>query len=839
MANAGSAINDAALVMPDEMHDAHRHLAQMIEALTVVETAGTIHPEIICVSQGWLELQIGRSVAGIPLYLAGRQYLSGLGTHADSEILIRLPVGAQRLTGLCGVNDSWETRRFTKPLVFSIEVDSQSVWRSDPQDAADAPAHFDITLAGCTQFTLKVTGPPHFAHADWVDLRVTLDNGDDIEISKPPAVNPGFSFQYGGAPSAELLPTWRVEQQQLPEQDGIILHRITRTDPRTGLAVICEIQEYTHFPVLAWSLRLKNTLKYTTPEIKHIQSLDVVQWIGRFPYLNYWMGDLNMLPEGHEPFRVPLAHATAYQFAPVNDHPADNAWPCFMLECPATNRGLLVAIGSNESRVACFRRGDNHAIDITAGPDRTADSLLPGDEIRTPVSVLLCFRGDRLRAENLWQQWIGDQRSPEYGRQMPSWVDALTTPIMRARMHDSTSIALQATPGPLLILGEPVVVSRPPADMVLINESSGPWQFPATMQRLPDGRLQLFYNLHADATADFGLPPGVAVSADHGHTWANMTIDDPEFASAWGVLALPNGDRLRQVRLRPRTIDDVMETLPPPFTTWENWAATNTVYLAEKLPASLAGYRFARLTQGSREWVEETAVVQIPGEVRECIHDHLGAHFAFPWMHRMQLAPDGSLWGINHHIRVIDGALSTMCRVAFLRSTDHGRTWNLLGEIPYQPDTAADRRWDQREGFTEPNITFLPDGSVFCLMRTEGPLYASRSTDNGQTWSTPVVFDNIGVWPALVTLQNGVTLASYGRPGLYLRATDDPAGRAWGSSVTVVNPGALGCDTCAYSDLIALDDHTALLSYADYHYPDADGRPRKTILVRTITVVDR
>ena len=160
-----------------------------------------------------------------------------------------------------------------------------------------------------------------------------------------------------------------------------------------------------------------------------------------------------------------------------------------------------------------------------------------------------------------------------------------------------------------------------------------------------------------------------------------------------------------------------------------------------------------------------------------------------------------------------------------LRSTDSGRTFDLWSEIPYAPDAAVDPKAATRNGFTEPTVCFLPDGSVLCLMRTTdgggpGPLYSARSTDNGKTWSQPAVFDDLGVWPQMLRLKNGVTLAVYGRPGLYVRATADPAGLRWAQRVTIVPPGAIHTETCSYAALLPLSDDRALLAYSDFNLPN-------------------
>jgi hypothetical protein len=398
---------------------------------------------------------------------------------------------------------------------------------------------------------------------------------------------------------------------------------------------------------------------------------------------------------------------------------------------------------------------------------------------------------------------------------------------------------MQNIPNVPITLGDPVVVSQAPLD----TRTWGPWQFPA-VQRAPDGRLQIGYHIAADSTTAYGTPPGVAVSGDDGDSWQEVRA--AENAPSWTskTLMLPNGDLLCQVTLKSRNVAEIQDKLPPPLTTLAgSYGAKTVLYLAEKMPRELAGWRFSRLAKGDRTWVEETAQINIPGEVRWVTSersDGTGGVLVFPWIHRIKIGPDGSLWGYGHSLRVVDGTLQKKTVVQFLHSRDNGRTWDLLNEIPYQPDPSADKSWDKREGFTEPDITFLPDGSVLCLMRTTdgigiGPLYASRSTDNGKSWSKPSVFDDLGVWPVLLTLENGVTLASYGRTGFYIRATNDAAGKSWDSRITVVNPGQLHTDTCSYSDLIALNRHTALVVYSDFNYPDRQGKPRKTILVRKIT----
>jgi hypothetical protein len=210
---------------------------------------------------------------------------------------------------------------------------------------------------------------------------------------------------------------------------------------------------------------------------------------------------------------------------------------------------------------------------------------------------------------------------------------------------------------------------------------------------------------------------------------------------------------------------------------------------------------------------------------------------------KMRVAPDGSLWAVTYEWRMqSDRARYTPM---FLRSTDHGRTWHLQGVVPYSVDTKINPPAEKRDGFTEPDYEFMPDGSIICLMRTSdgcgvGPVLLTRSTDRARTWSAPTVFDTFGKMPQLLTLKNGVTLASYGQsggPGYFVvRATCDRAGLAWSEPTKLTYGPRDGdaWDSCGHTEMVALDDHTALIVYNDFNTPDEKGTPRKTILVRRI-----
>ncbi len=190
------------------------------------------------------------------------------------------------------------------------------------------------------------------------------------------------------------------------------------------------------------------------------------------------------------------------------------------------------------------------------------------------------------------------------------------------------------------------------------------------------------------------------------------------------------------------------------------------------------------------------------------------------------------------------GAYHGYYSVYVFHSPDGGETWNYKSQISMTRKLFAIANANKNcEGFCEPSMTVTADGIFIMLLRTgsNNPLFIVTSTDKGETWSAPVVFDDCGVLPQLLTLDCGVTIATYGRPRLYVRATSDPTGKTWQDHIEIKLSGADDINgfnkSCHYTYLLRIDATSAYMVYSEFLRPNADGLPRRSIIVRKISVV--
>ncbi len=388
-------------------------------------------------------------------------------------------------------------------------------------------------------------------------------------------------------------------------------------------------------------------------------------------------------------------------------------------------------------------------------------------------------------------------------------------------------------------LGEPVTVAYDPKEY-RFDWDWGYYQFPA-IGRGEDGTIVCTFNVCDDSFTAFGKKNTTRTyrSTDDGVTWTPA----PEDARI--CTRLPGGTFLSTTTVLSPAPSEVPGLGEPDFDFLHERATDDPgaekVYRRESYwyyrtaPEDLRRWAYLRKEPGG-EWQLCRPVVEMPEDALLISMNGFLLRYMFE---KFRLTPDGKVIGCYYPVRAdgYDGRPGS-CPTFFL-SGDDAKSFQYLGRIPYEPDPRFDiRRFPALTGFSEPVLEFLPDGTAVCLLRTheddvKSPSYLTRSFDGGRTWEKPRVFDEeLGVFPQLLHLRCGVTLATYGRPGVFVRGTDDPEALRWQDRVTVLDSR----HTCSYTGILALGDASALMIYSDFARIQADGKPHKSLVVRRIDV---
>ncbi len=223
-----------------------------------------------------------------------------------------------------------------------------------------------------------------------------------------------FSFTCDGQPSAKLLPVWERKTRKRKLDSQRIEHLLVWTDPKSGLALRCRAVEYRDFPVVEWTLYFTNTGPADTPILADIQSLDVEfqRESSQEFVLHHHTGD-NCTPDSYAPHQTALAAGSKQRFAPAGGRPTTGAFPFFNLAYDGG--GTIAVLGWPGQWAAQFVRDEARALRISGGQELTRFKLRPGEEVRSPLSVLLFWQGDRVRSQNLWRRWMIAHNLPRPG----------------------------------------------------------------------------------------------------------------------------------------------------------------------------------------------------------------------------------------------------------------------------------------------------------------------------------------------------------------------------------------------------------------------------------------
>ena len=394
-----------------------------------------------------------------------------------------------------------------------------------------------------------------------------------------------------------------------------------------------------------------------------------------------------------------------------------------------------------------------------------------------------------------------------------------------------------------LHIGEPILITHGATHAEL---GWGPYQFP-NIYRTTKGSLICRWSNHNDKLVGekkFDIP-SCGVSDDNGLTWREKTGED--VLSYVTRSRMANGKYFAGFRGKNSYVLDCIGNYTPEMHTYEKKRLffaddikeiDRTFYASEYDPVTHEINTF----ECQINWPDEVVSIY-PGDIlhppqREfSLANGLG-----------DLAIGDKLYfcmyarGVNPKTRKLEHYSEYFSCFVFC-SEDNARTWNLLSQI-YTTDAVYEEMFRHKgavNGLSEPMMSLMPDGSVVMLMRTGGnqPSYLVRSTDNCKTWSDPVKFDEVGVRPFIITLPCGITLSSYGRDGLYFRATSDPSGLSWESHIEIpLGDGGAHTRSCYYTYQLALSETSTLFVYSDfYHSPTGKAEDAgKSMIARIVTV---
>jgi alpha-galactosidase len=201
------------------------------------------------------------------------------------------------------------------------------------------------------------------------------------------SADPPFSFAYNGKPSSGFLGTWKFDRKTNKIDTHRTNHTITYSDPAGGLSVRCEAVEYDDFPTVEWTLYFRNTGAADTPIIENIQSLDVRWQRGTGEFLLHH--NIGSPADGtdYTPLESVLAANSTKRLAAAGGRSTNANMSYFNLE-RNRDEGLIVVVGWPGQWAADFIRDKDRGLRIKAGQELTHFKLLPGEEVRTPLSVL-------------------------------------------------------------------------------------------------------------------------------------------------------------------------------------------------------------------------------------------------------------------------------------------------------------------------------------------------------------------------------------------------------------------------------------------------------------------
>jgi alpha-galactosidase len=360
---------------------------------------------------------------GRPLKIGQSEFRKGLLCHAPSKLVVTLPGPAKKFSSTVGV----DANAGGGSIVFAVKLAGKELFRSPVMRGGAAGMPVSVELDGATEFAIEAGDAGdgiECDHADWADAKAILEDGREVWLADLPvnysatpmpvartavartaAIAP-YSFVYGGRSSDQLLGGWAFHEIIETVDANRMRRTQTYVDPETKLTVRCVAVEYKDFPTVEWTLYFRNAGSEDTPILEQIQSLDTeFARDGSNDFLLHHSVGSPCTPRDFAPLETPLGPDAFKKLSGAGGRPTSEDWSYFNVE--RGGQGVIIAVGWPGQWAATFQRQRGSDLRVCAGQEFTRFKLHPGEEVRSPLTVLQFWQGgDWIGAQNVWRRWM-------------------------------------------------------------------------------------------------------------------------------------------------------------------------------------------------------------------------------------------------------------------------------------------------------------------------------------------------------------------------------------------------------------------------------------------------
>ena len=222
---------------------------------------------------------------------------------------------------------------------------------------------------------------------------------------------PPIAFTANGRPASSYA--WEktvgqtVTYTDYPEEDPV--KRFERKDtyicPELQLAVELTVTSYPLFAVIEYFPVLRNIGEGNSPVISDLLCMDADLFENvRFPKVHHSNG-ASYHSDEYKPHEDDMSYIGVRELAfdQKRGLASESVLPFFNAEDREHGKGVIFCLSWEGNWKARFSIDERKLLHLTAGQDHTRFALLPGENVRLPMTVLLFYSGAYINGQNVWR----------------------------------------------------------------------------------------------------------------------------------------------------------------------------------------------------------------------------------------------------------------------------------------------------------------------------------------------------------------------------------------------------------------------------------------------------